>query len=93
MSSIGSSRHLVFRAAPLDERALSLPRTAAVKSIGIQDIAFDDLYLAVEGGEILAQAAREIIEDGHAIAGPQQVRDDVRADEAGAPCDQHRARH
>ena len=73
------------------ENVLSARRRG--ERFGIEDVAFDDFDVVDHGAEILSQSAREVVEDRNAITRPGKVRDDVRADEAGAAGNENRSGH
>ena len=56
---------------------------------GIADVELVELGA---GGEVLARAGREVVDDVHLVPAREQRVDDVRADEARSACDERRMR-
>ena len=67
-----------------DVAALDCVRDALVAL----DVAFDDVDVAGEAGEVLAVAGREVVEDADVGAVCEKALDEARADESGAAGDE-----
>ena len=64
--------------------------TSSTHRVGVADVCLDELGAAARerAVEVLAPAGREVVDDGHLVAALEQRVDEVRADEAGAACDE-----
>jgi len=57
----------------------------------VQDVAFDQIDLVGEVGQVLALARREVVDDADLVAPGQQRARQRRSDEAGSAGDQAKA--
>jgi hypothetical protein len=55
----------------------------------VSDIAFNDLDVVANWGQILAKPGAEIVQHSHVIAAFNQSRRDVRADKTGSSRNEH----
>ena len=83
---------VLYRARHRRQRPLVEDHVAAadgvVDALVAAQVALDELYVAVDLGEIAAMTGREVVEDLHGVPARKQLRHEVGADEAGTSCHQ-----
>ena len=67
----------------------SCPRIGVEQRVVVEDVAPDDVEVAVDAVEVLRGAGREVVVDGDRRSGRQQIANEVRTDEAGAAGYEH----